>query len=410
MKQPTPSEYLQYVENIKQLVIQRELDALNLLCSEQVSTLGMMPHLHVELLKLILDITTIRKIEHKGVSDIISENLTRFACWYASHWQPTVNQFPELKDNWLNLSQKIDLYQFKAAEDFLVQFNLHKEEQKARRDAEARAKNEAEQRAKREAEDRAEREKVARIEVEARAKREAEEKARRDAEARAKNEAEQRAKREAEEKAQREAAARAKREAEEKAQREAAARAKREAEEKAQRELEKKLEPYWSGFQKIGRNGEVLPLTAPQWAAVKHLKTGLIWATNWAKDDDFPVTSRLQWYRSYGYFGDGYVNDGKNTESHIQRVNQQRWCGQQDWYLPSKEELESLANALQLNGNYSLERYKAIFPNDEAYHFWSASTVAGPLSNAWLVNFDDGYTSDFIKDVSGHVRAVRVGQ
>ena len=364
MKQPTPLEYLQYVENIKQLVIQRELDALNLLCSEQVSTLGMMPHLHVELLKLILDITTIRKIEYKGVSDSISENLTRFACWYASHWQPTVNQFPELKDHWLNLSQKIDLYQFKAAENFLVQFNLHKEEQKARRDAEARAKNEAEQRAKREAE----------------------------------------------EKAQREAAARAKREAEEKAQREAAARAKREAEEKAQRELEKKLEPYWSGFQKIGRNGEVLPLTAPQWAAVKHLKTGLIWATNWAKDDDFPVTSRLQWYRSYGYFGDGYVNDGKNTESHIQRVNQQRWCGQQDWYLPSKEELESLANALQLNGNYSLERYKAIFPNDEAYHFWSASTVAGPLSNAWLVNFDDGYTSDFIKDVSGHVRAVRVGQ
>mgnify|MGYP000202135293 CR=1 FL=1 len=176
----------------------------------------------------------------------------------------------------------------------------------------------------------------------------------------------------------------------------------------------------------MGRNSEILPLTAPQWAAVKHLETGLIWATNWAKGDDFPVTGGLSWYQSgvrvveeKGFFStktvekpyaDGYFNDGKNTESHIQRVNQQRWCGQQDWYLPSKEELASLANALQLNGNYSLERYKAIFPNDEAYHFWSASTVAGPLSNAWLVNFDDGYTSDFIKDVSGHVRAVRVGQ
>mgnify|MGYP000001646273 CR=1 FL=1 len=212
MKQPTPLEYLQYVENIKQLVIQRELDALNLLCSQQVSTLGMMPHLHVELLKLILDITTIRKIEHKGVSDIISENLTRFACWYASHWQPTVNQFPELKDNWLNLSQKIDLYQFKAAEDFLVQFNLHKEEQKARRDAEALAKNEAEQRAKREAEDRTERERVARIDAEARAKREAEEKARRELERQKERDrlAKIEAKRLADIKAKQEAAARAK--------------------------------------------------------------------------------------------------------------------------------------------------------------------------------------------------------
>jgi hypothetical protein len=265
--------------------------------------------------------------------------------WLLNTWQPALRQYPELRTDWAELVQHIELYQFRRVPSLFV--NMQQQIEDARQQ---------------------------RVDAEARAKREAEEKARREAEAYAKNEAEQRAK--------------------------------REVEEKARGKLEKKLEPYWSGFQKIGRNGEILPLTAPQWAAVKHIATGLIWATNWAKDDDFPVTDGLQWYQ----LGEGFFNDGKNTESHIQQVNSQRWCGQQDWYLPSKEELESLANALQLNGNYSLERYKAIFPNDEAYHFWSASTVAGPLSNAWLVNFDDGYTSDFIKDVSGHVRAVRVGQ
>ena len=109
-------------------------------------------------------------------------------------------------------------------------------------------------------------------------------------------------------------------------------------------------------------------------------------------------------------YTDGYFNDGKNTESHIQRVNQQRWCGQQDWYLPSKEELESLANALQLNGNYSLERYKAIFPNDEAGYFWSASPSTHRVDYAWCVGFgyrDSGNAS--LKYNNYYVRAVRAG-
>ncbi|MBR3864004.1 MAG: hypothetical protein IKJ19_02665 [Clostridia bacterium] len=123
-------------------------------------------------------------------------------------------------------------------------------EEKARLEAEAKAKAEAEEKARLEAEAKAkaEAEEKARLEAEAKAKAEAEEKARLEAEAKAKAEAEEKArleaeakaKAEAEEKARLEAEAKAKAEAEEKARLEAEAKAKAEAEEKARLEAEAK--------------------------------------------------------------------------------------------------------------------------------------------------------------------------
>ena len=293
----------------------------------------------------------------------------------------------------------------------------------AKRLADIKAKQEAAARAKREAQDCAERERVARLEAEASAKRDAEEKARRDAEALAKNEAEQRAKREAEDRTERErvaridAEARAKREAEEKACRDAEARAKNEVEQRNKRvaqdraehervaRIESTLKAFWSGFEKIGRNGEVLPMIASQWAAVKHLETGLIWATNWGLNDDFPVRGGLR-YSDACY---DYYQDGQNTASHIQRVNQRLLCGKKDWYLPNKEELESLTQALYLSGDYCLDYYKAIFPNDGNGFFWSASTSTLNDGKSWRVNFYRGHSYNDSKDFGGFVRAVRAG-
>ncbi len=168
--------------------------------------------------------------------------------------------FTEIKDNSLKAGiddDVIDLLSGEPKEDEAEKARLEAEakakaeaEEKARLEAEAEAKAEAEERARLEAEARAkaEAEEKARLEAEARAKAEAEEKARLEAEARAKAEAEEkarleaeaRAKAEAEEKARLEAEARAKAEAEEKARLEAEARAKAEAEEKARLEAEAK--------------------------------------------------------------------------------------------------------------------------------------------------------------------------
>ncbi|MFM9971901.1 MAG: hypothetical protein ACKVQK_26265, partial [Burkholderiales bacterium] len=115
-------------------------------------------------------------------------------------------------------------------------------EEKARQEAEARAKAEAEERARREAEEKArkEAEEKARLEAEEKARKAAEEKARLEAEEKARKEAEEKARLEAEEKARQEAEARAKAEAEERARLEAEEKARKEAEEKARLEAEDK--------------------------------------------------------------------------------------------------------------------------------------------------------------------------
>ena len=184
--------------------------------------------------------------------------------------------------------------------------------------------------------------------------------------------------------------------------------------------LPEPLRAFWCGFEKIGKNGETLPLTAPQWAAVKDIKTGLIWATNWEKQDNFPVTCNLTWYRK----GAGSFNGGKNTQHHVQRVNEQAWCGKQDWHLPSEAEMESLVTALctvHIDGRdvrqYNQHRYQAIFQHDALAAFWFASGVTvddddwgdaydGDIAtclNFYSVRFDRAFTK-----YEHWVRTVRV--
>jgi hypothetical protein len=341
MKQPTPSEYLQYAQQMSKLRAQQEMEKLRLVYAQHQYVLEQVPHLKpaFEAL-LVLDKTR----DYALLAQQINQNLVDLEAWLLNTWQPALESFPEL--NLDDFSRDIDLFQFRRLPDafekllslFIKWRNI---EEEIKRSDEERVKRLAETQAKREAEDQA------------------------------------------------------------------------------------LYQSYWFGFEKVGLYGEILPLTAPQWAAVKDMSTGLIWATNWAQGDDFPVTGVLSWYQSgvrlveeKGFFStktvekpytDGYFNDGKNTESHIQRVNQQRWCGQQDWYLPSKEELELLANALHLNGAYSLERYQAIFPNDEVGHFWSASPIAYSNS-AWDVFFFcHGKALRNSKTSHFHVRAVRAG-
>jgi hypothetical protein len=115
-------------------------------------------------------------------------------------------------------------------------------EQRAKQEAEHRAKEETERHAKAEAERRAkeEAERRAKAEAERRAKEEAERRAKAEAERRAKEEAERRAKAEAERRAKEEAERRAKAEAERRAKEEAERRAKAEAERRAKEEAAKR--------------------------------------------------------------------------------------------------------------------------------------------------------------------------
>ena len=67
--------------------------------------------------------------------------------------------------------------------------------------------------------------------------------------------------------------------------------------------------------------------------------------------------------------------------------------GFDDWYLPTKNELELVYNQIRDLGNF------------QASNYWSSSE--GSVSNAWSVGFDDGYATNYGKGNTYRVRVIR---
>ena len=81
-------------------------------------------------------------------------------------------------------------------------------------------------------------------------------------------------------------------------------------------------------------------------------------------------------------------------------------CGASDWRMPTRKELQGLADYGQFNpaidGTY--------FVNTTSWFHWSGSPLVGNSSTAWGVHFLDGYASGAgYRMVSYQVRLVRGG-
>jgi Protein of unknown function (DUF1566)/Repeat of unknown function (DUF5648) len=81
-------------------------------------------------------------------------------------------------------------------------------------------------------------------------------------------------------------------------------------------------------------------------------------------------------------------------------------AGYSDWRLPNKKELESIVESC----GWSPAINQTLFPAAPALYFWSASSYVPDPSNAWFVNFNVGYTSNYFKTYNFNVRLVRGGQ
>jgi hypothetical protein len=80
--------------------------------------------------------------------------------------------------------------------------------------------------------------------------------------------------------------------------------------------------------------------------------------------------------------------------------------GYSDWRLPNKNELLSIVDYSKYNPSIKED----VFQNIESSYCWSSTTYATNTSNAWNVDFDNGYARNGTKDNSLCVRCVRVGQ
>jgi hypothetical protein len=192
-----------------------------------------------------------------------------------------------------------------------------------------------------------------------------------------------------------------------------------------------------TGYTKISNSGAILPDTAKlgsgsnDWACTKDNKSGLTWEV---KTDDGGLRDKdwtYSWYKPSGDNGGfaGYTDttygapncstkDNCNTDAFTNAVNAKGLCGKNDWRMPTKDELMKLVYCS--DGKYDTDgactNYTSVtrptinstyFPNTLSDWYWSSSPYAGYSSNAWLVDFYDGYSSDDVKYFNYFVRLVR---
>lgn len=169
-------------------------------------------------------------------------------------------------------------------------------------------------------------------------------------------------------------------------------------------------------YTKLDANGNALPASAGAWNCVRDNVTGLVWEI---KTDDGGLHDKNNTYTWYqpddsknGGFA-GHQNGGScsgsscDTNSYVNAVNAQGWCGAGDWRMPSRMELVGLIH----NGRYPAPAIDSdYFPDEDGSGVWSGSPSALSLDYAWDVTFYFGSTSNTYKYYGYHVRLVRGGQ
>ncbi len=163
-------------------------------------------------------------------------------------------------------------------------------------------------------------------------------------------------------------------------------------------------------YTKMDVDGNELTDDATEWVMVQDNVTGLIWEVKQNQDNqinhDNPhdADNQYTWYDSHlEGIGAGNPGDGTDTQDFIYALNAQNFGGFSDWRIPKRDELRTIVHYDRINPAIDT----AYFPNSVPSDYWSATSVAGDMSNAWYINFNLGNDFPADKGYNGYVRAVR---
>ncbi len=153
------------------------------------------------------------------------------------------------------------------------------------------------------------------------------------------------------------------------------------------------------------------PLVIPH-QCVRDNVTGLVWEL---KTDDGGLHDKdntYTWYNpdSSNNGGDAGTQNGGScsgsscdTAAFVAAVNNAGWCGKNDWRLPTRDELLSIADLSISNPAIDSD----YFPRTQSGIYWSSSPYAYSTTSAWGVHFSNGYDNSNGKGGSRYVRLVR---
>jgi len=166
--------------------------------------------------------------------------------------------------------------------------------------------------------------------------------------------------------------------------------------------------PYVFDMTPINSDGSVNDGTdyaGKPWACVRDNQSGLTWEVKASEPGLQSVNNTYTWYdpddkTNGGYAGkdNGGACSGSNcdTASYIKAINAIKLCGLDDWYLPSRFELNTIVDtSIPLPGP---TLPKAYFPETLVGKYWTDTTFRTRRAGAWVWRFDQG--SDYVAEKS----------
>ena len=141
------------------------------------------------------------------------------------------------------------------------------------------------------------------------------------------------------------------------------------------------------------------------WVCVLDNQSGLVWEVKQAAPGLQNINNTYTWYdpdqKTNGGFA-GKANGGActgsdcDTDAYIKALNAKKLCGLNDWYLPSRFELNTIVDtSIPLPGP---TLPKAYFPEALAGKYWTDTTFKTRRASAWVWRFDQG--SDYVAEKS----------
>jgi hypothetical protein len=165
-------------------------------------------------------------------------------------------------------------------------------------------------------------------------------------------------------------------------------------------------------FIKYDSNGELIEDDNEHWACVHDTRNGLMWEVK-SKDVAMRNPENLySWYNPEHKILKGVTDGGRckgdiecDTNAYIEAMNKQRFCGYNDWRLPTREEMLGLVS--YEDGSSTVKINTSLFPETLPSWYWTASTNESRPEFAWYVLFKNGIFLNDLKENPKHIRLVR---